>query len=431
MHQKLSLEKARLESLPTILTKDYKDIEVIQQSNYHYSLNARSQKDQNEFTIKILDVQSEFYQKKDADKAKTLFLNEMLYYQKRFDTIIQGGIYTDGRKIAYVAKRDHLFFNGSNLHCSSQLDGLLKTVLEDSLFLIDQMGFPPFKLNSDSIICSNNRFMICDWSQPEVNKLDKNDLFDQFGDFAYALLRQYGIDMKVLQDLKGLRTAKDSVLYHTKLEEILEELKFPPYSKQILCCILQLGSKGPKSIHELYNSTIGILGESKQVKHCIVTPKDNQLNSQKKYNNDVSAKKLKIIENPVMNSNLEIARDQKVKIEPSNPLIKNNELLKANNFAKGKESHIEKKEYFMKKSVIQEIRFRKSTLPKESNLKKTQILSSLKSGSEIPKCSWIAYENLEFGCFDPSKGGLRFYQGPEHPHEPNNGKMLPFISLSN
>lgn len=143
MHQKLSLEKARLESLPTILTKDYKDIEVIQQSNYHYSLNARSQKDQNEFTIKILDVQSEFYQKKDADKAKTLFLNEMLYYQKRFDTIIQGGIYTDGRKIAYVAKRDHLFFNGSNLHCSSQLDGLLKTVLEDSLFLIDQMGFPP------------------------------------------------------------------------------------------------------------------------------------------------------------------------------------------------------------------------------------------------------------------------------------------------
>ena len=169
-----SLPSPKLISLPPGLLQTYTNFVERKEdpkSRYYKLYDATSIKDNLTYTIRVLDVESEFV-KADRDRAITLFLQEIFYLCAKIGEAeafkIEDFIFSEGR-LAFVlpCKTISLREMIKKGQCSSKkfdVEKLLKKVISELDFLESSLKLKYIDIVPEKIYCWRDKFFPLDWA---------------------------------------------------------------------------------------------------------------------------------------------------------------------------------------------------------------------------------------------------------------------------
>lgn len=252
----------------------YSDIQPLSETEYCQTFDAISRSDNQKYTIRTLNLTSDFY-KKNPNLATTFFIQELLHLCTSFpDAVVIESFESHERghfacAIKHCETLQQLFERDEVKGIDFEL--MIKNVQSDVEFLLSKLKLSQtISIESQSIYQFNGKsgYFLSDW----VKSLGKDSIVEtraENADNTKGTREAYNLGMRVLElngilredidDVKAIRNAK---LHNGGIENMLAELNQPEKLKntlrKLLCKPVDPNTKGSKIVQEVENKMAGV-----------------------------------------------------------------------------------------------------------------------------------------------------------------------------
>lgn len=261
----------------------YADIKLVSESEYCQSFDALSRSDNQKYTIRTLNVTSEFY-KEHPNLATTLFLQELLRLCAKFPEAVVIESFESHEKGLFAYAIRHCqnlqqLMEKDKAEAVSEVnyEVLLRDILLDIKFLLSNLRISStirIELQSIYKLSGIDGYFLSDWAKnlEKDSKSDMKSVMNGISDgtnevynLGFKILELYGIPREDLEDVAAVRSPK---LYNGNIDNMLADLKLPENFKITMRKMLSKDSESrPKLnnlIQERENEPMGVLDEEKQ-----------------------------------------------------------------------------------------------------------------------------------------------------------------------
>ena len=224
----------------------YADIKLVSETEYCQTFDATSRRDNQKYTIRTLNITSEFY-RENSNLATTLFIQELLHLCTKFSdgVVIESfEAHEDGKLACAIRHCQSLqqLIDKDKLTAAKEIDceRLLKDVLLDINFLLTKTRISrtlSIELQSIYQMSGLKGYFLSDWAKnleqisPEIATQTLADKMPDGANEVYNLglkvLEINGIPKETIEDVVAIRVNK---LYNTGIEDLLAELSEQPES---------------------------------------------------------------------------------------------------------------------------------------------------------------------------------------------------------
>ena len=214
---------------PNVLT-NFHLLSPSAQTTYYIVYDAISVADNQNYCIRALDIQSDFYLK-DRSLALKYFMEELSYLCMRFDSEEKvadfSNLVVDDDRVALVMKPCATLRHLKQQGVAIDVEKMLKEVYSDICLISSRFGIHNLDLNMDTIFCSNECYFISDFATGTL--INRN---------TWAIAKKTPKDQKntrwAIHQLKHRRYLSPEQL-NSKLSELPKDTSIEIYNLGLLC----------------------------------------------------------------------------------------------------------------------------------------------------------------------------------------------------
>ena len=237
----------------------YKDIKLVYQAEYYHIYEAIAQNTQEVCSIRILDLESEFY-KHNPSLASTLFIQELLRICIKYpDSVLPEHFEINNHVFSFITKKCCPLAE-KNDDKAIDIEKMIRRICSDMNFLIYQMKLADaISIDLENLyLIDKQGYLLSDWSRFLTKKskgIKSNDaLRIQPGsseiDEVYLLgMRAPQLNGISKDNLEPLASIKIPKMHNAAIDSVMEGLNQPEHVKKILRKMLD---KDPRTRLRLY-----------------------------------------------------------------------------------------------------------------------------------------------------------------------------------